>query len=61
MNTSPKLHEPFMFWLVRQFLPPEEDRQENVQPITDREFYSTIAMIIAALLVLDIIFHGLPL
>jgi hypothetical protein len=61
MNTYPKLEEPFAFWLVRQFLPAVEDQEEDVQPINNREFYSIMGMIVVVLLVLDIIFHGLPL
>ncbi len=61
MNTYPKLQEPFVFQLVRQFLPAVEDHEEDVQPISNYEFYSIMSMILAALVVLEIIFHGLPL
>ena len=59
MNTYPKLEEPFVFWLIRQYLPAIDDKEEDVQPINNREFYSIMSMIILALVVLDIIFHGL--
>ena len=58
MNTYPKLEEPFVFWLVRQYLPVVENKEEDVQPI-NREFYSIMGMIVLAVAVLDIIFHGL--
>jgi hypothetical protein len=60
MNTYPKLQEPFAFWLVQQFLPIENDNEEAA-PISNREFYSIMGMIVVVLVVLDIIFHGLPL
>jgi hypothetical protein len=61
MNTYPKLQEPFAFWLVQQFLPAAKDLEEDVQPINNREFYSIMSMIVVVIVVLDIIFHGLPL
>ena len=61
MKTCPNITEPFAFQLVRQFLPAEDSHEEDIQPINNREFYSIIGMIIVALVVLDIIFHGLPL
>jgi hypothetical protein len=60
MNTHPKLQEPFAFWLVRQVLPNIENQEEDIQPISNREFYSMMGMIIVVLAVLNIIFHGLP-
>jgi hypothetical protein len=59
MDTYPKLEEPFVFWLIRQYLPAEEDKEEDIQPINKCEFYSIMGMIVLALVVLDIIFHGL--
>ncbi len=61
MNTYPTLKEPFAFWLVKRFLPAEDNQKESIQPISNREFYGIMSMIIVALIVLDIIFHGLPL
>ncbi len=60
MKTYPKLQEPFAFWLIQQFLPPIEDQEEDVQPISNYEFYSVMAIIVVALVLLDLIFHGLP-
>ena len=60
MNTYPKLTEPFFFWLVRQLLPAVENQEEDIQPISNREFYSIMSMIIVVLVVLGIIFHRLP-
>jgi hypothetical protein len=61
MNIYPKLNEPFTFSLVKQFLPAETDQEDDVRPISDREFYGIMGMIVAALAVLEIIFHGLHL
>jgi hypothetical protein len=61
MNKYSKLQEPFAFQLVRQLLPCEEDLKEDIQPISNREFYSIMGMIVVVLAVLDMIFHGLPL
>jgi hypothetical protein len=61
MNTYPKLEEPFVFWLIRQYLPAVEYKEEEVQPINNREFYNIMGMIVLAFVALDIIFHGLPL
>jgi len=58
MKTYPKLQEPFAFWLVQQFIPAVEDQEEDFQPINNLEFYSIMAMIAAALVVLKIVFHG---
>jgi hypothetical protein len=61
MKISSKVPEHFMLQLVREFLPAMENQEENVLPISDREFYSIFGMIVAALLLLAIIFHGLSL
>jgi hypothetical protein len=60
MNTYPKLQEPFMFWLTRQSLPVVEDQDQDVRPMTNREFYSVMGMVVGALIVLNTIFQGLP-
>jgi hypothetical protein len=60
MKTYPKIHEPFAFWLTRQFLPKARYRKDNFRPINNYEFYSIMGIIVAALFVLDVIFHGLP-
>jgi hypothetical protein len=59
MKTYPKLQEPFAFWLTRQFLP-KTYRENNIEPINNYEFYSIMGIIVAVLIVLEIIFHGLP-
>jgi hypothetical protein len=44
--------EPFAFWLTREFLATEEDQAEDLRPIGDKEFYSTLAMLVAGIVVL---------
>jgi hypothetical protein len=61
MNIYPKLHKPFAFWLANTFLPAGSNQEDDVRPISDREFYSVMGMIAAAIVALEIIFHGLPL
>jgi hypothetical protein len=56
MNKYPKLHTTFAFWLVQQFLP-LDDSGEETQPISNREFYSIMAMILFALGLLKVAFH----
>jgi hypothetical protein len=57
MNRYPKIQEPFAFWLVRQFLITEERQKEDIKPISNRELFSILSMIIAALVILRIIFQ----
>jgi hypothetical protein len=57
MNTFPKLHRPFAFWLAQQFLLMDDIQKEDVRPISDREFYSIMVIIAGAILALDIVFH----
>jgi hypothetical protein len=47
--------ERFAFWLSNQFLPHQHLDEENL-PISNKEFVITLGMIIAALIVLSIVF-----
>jgi len=58
MNTYPKSREPFAFWLVRQFLTTEENQKKDIRPVGNHELFSIFGMIIAALIILKIIFQG---
>jgi hypothetical protein len=44
--------EPFAFRLVREFLTTEEDQAEDLRPIGNKEFYTTLAMLVAGVAVL---------
>jgi hypothetical protein len=59
MRTYPKLREPFIFWLTEQFLL-KVYGNNCVQPINNYEFYSIMGIIVTGQIVLEIIFHGLP-
>jgi hypothetical protein len=48
------IQEPFAFWLIREFLTSEEDAAEELRPITNREFYSILAMLVAGVAVLGL-------
>jgi hypothetical protein len=46
------LSEPFAFWLIREFLSGEEESFDELKPIGGREFYSVLAMLLAAVAVI---------
>jgi hypothetical protein len=52
MSEEPQEKEPFAFWLVRQFLEPDEDGRSESEGISDRELYSTFAFVIITLSIL---------
>ncbi len=58
MNTYLKSREPFTFWLVRHFLAAEENQNKDNRPVSNRELFSIFGMIIAALIILKILFQG---
>jgi len=49
MQKQPEEKEPFAFWLVRQFLEPDEQSPDPADGLTDRELYSTFAFIVITL------------
>jgi hypothetical protein len=46
--------EPFVFWLIREFLATKEDASEDLQPISSKEFYSVLGMLFAGILLLAV-------
>lgn len=44
--------EHFAFWLVRTFLASAEDQSEDMRPISDKEFFAVLAMLIGGVLLL---------
>ena len=46
------ISEPFAFWLIREFLSDEEEGWEELKPIGNKEFYSILAMLVAAVAVI---------
>lgn len=50
-----------MFWLVREFLPSNEIPEDELQSISNREFYFFMLLIASALLALSIAFRAFSL
>jgi hypothetical protein len=59
MRSKRLVAEPFLFQLIHQLFQAEEKESDEMQPVSDREFYSIMGVIIVALVVLKIIFHRL--
>ncbi|MBI3788532.1 MAG: hypothetical protein HY276_09810 [Ignavibacteriales bacterium] len=49
---------PFVLWLAQNFLPAEEERAEETTPISDREFYFSMALIATALSLFSMFMRG---
>ena len=47
-------NEPFGFWLVKHFLIAEDDQSEEPEPVPDRLFYGTLAIVTIGLAVLGL-------
>lgn len=52
MSLDPEEKEPFAFWLVRQFLEPDDDTSKESDGLSDGELYSNFAFIVIALAIL---------
>lgn len=52
-----QIEQPFMFWLIRELFATEHAIDEEVKPISNREFYSWMGVLFAALLVYGAIFQ----
>ena len=48
MSQEPEEKEPFVFWLVRQFLEPDED-QSSEEQLSNKDLYSMFALIVVVL------------
>jgi hypothetical protein len=59
MKAFTKPTEPFAFWLTQQFLPIEDNSEEDIQPIGNREFFCIICIIAGVLGLLEIVFKGI--
>jgi hypothetical protein len=54
-----QIEQPFMFWLIRELFATEqgiEEIEEEMKPIGNREFYTWMSVLFAALLVYGTIF-----
>jgi len=49
--------EPFMFWLVREMFATAEGVEEELKPISDREFYTWMGVLSVALLIYGAVFR----
>jgi hypothetical protein len=56
VNNRQIQNEPFIFWLIGQFLPADETPEENIQPIGNLEFYGMLTAIVIVLIVLKLFF-----
>ncbi len=52
-----QIEQPFMFWLIRELFATEQAIEEELKPISNREFYTWIGLISAALLVYGAVFR----
>lgn len=50
--------QPFMFWLIQELFSKDESFEEETKPISDREFYTLMALIVGSLLAYGVIFHS---
>ena len=49
--------QPFLFWLIDEFASGEQVTEEEVQPISDREFFLWMGILSVALLTYGIVFR----
>ena len=52
-----QIEQPFAFWLIREMFVTEEVIEEELKPISNREFYIWMAVLSAALLVYGAVFR----
>jgi hypothetical protein len=58
MNLSKRnIRQPFLFWLIDEFTQGENPTEEEVRPITDREFFLWMGILSVALLCYGVVFH----
>ena len=52
-----QIDQPFIFWLIREFLSTDQESNENVQPMSNREFYVWMGLLAAAVIIYGAIFR----
>jgi len=52
-----QIAEPFVFWLIQELFSGTENDSEELEPISNREFYAWLGLITGALLVYAAIFR----
>jgi len=50
--------QPIMFWLVQEMFSKDESIEEETKPVSDREFYTVMALILGSLMAYGVIFHS---
>ncbi len=52
-----QIEQPFMFWLIRELLATDQVVEEELKPINNREFYTWVGLLSAALLIYGAVFR----
>lgn len=52
-----QIEQPFPFWLIRELFATEQGIEEEVEPISNREFYTWMSILFAALLIYGAVFR----
>ena len=52
-----QIEQPFMFWLIRELFATEQGIEEELKPINNREFYTWMCLLFAALLIYGAVFR----
>jgi hypothetical protein len=53
MISMKKINEPFMFWLIHELFGTEEQGEQNLQPLSNKEVIAWMAVITVAFLLLS--------
>ena len=52
-----QIEQPFMFWLIRELFATDQNVEEELKPISNREFYTWVGLLSAALLIYGAVFR----
>jgi hypothetical protein len=52
-----QIEQPFMFWLIRELFATEQGIEEELKPISNREFYTWMGLLFTALLIYGTVFR----
>ena len=56
-SSGENMQQPFPFWLLEEFCSGDTFSEDELRPISDREFYAWMGILSAALLVYGFVFH----
>ena len=51
------IQQPFLFWLIDEFTSGDQTLDEEIRPISDREFFHWMGILSVALLIYGVVFH----